>query len=358
MVACQSSENKNSVKVEESKINELPPATGGEYEVAVVGYASSENKSIQHLLDTLLGEEVLGIPQREFLFHVNYVPLENFKSLFKRNPKIILLVKHQNDPVYLMIKDLLNSRQQEKIKSGENSFFLLQNVWSYPQVVCVFYASNENELTNTILRNRDIFIEAFKENMKEQLRHILYKTPPSGRLLKHMKNTYNLAMDVPRYFKLIIEAHQGFSDTLLEKYQIKEFLWFRAETKEANNNIMIYTIPYNKNILTNKDMLFEVKTRMDKIVGSEKKDAFMSIDTTNFYYILKPVKLKYVNAVELRGLWQMENDFMGGPYINYFVPDYKNKRIIVAEGFIYAPGADKKPFIHRMEAIMETLRIY
>jgi hypothetical protein len=56
-----------------------------------------------------------------------------------------------------------------------------------------------------------------------------------------------------------------------------------------------------------------------------------------------------------RGLWEMRNDAMGGPFVSYSVVDSANSRIIVAEAFVYAPGTNKRNLIRSAEAALYTL---
>ena len=60
----------------------------------------------------------------------------------------------------------------------------------------------------------------------------------------------------------------------------------------------------------------------------------------------------------LRGLWEMEGDMMGGPFVSFARLDEVNNRVVVAEGFVYAPETDKKKnMMRRLEASLHTLRL-
>ena len=61
-------------------------------------------------------------------------------------------------------------------------------------------------------------------------------------------------------------------------------------------------------------------------------------------------------VIEARGLWEMENDMMGGPFVSYSQVDSVNNRVIVAEGFVYAPEKRKRLFIRQLEAAVQTLQ--
>ena len=60
---------------------------------------------------------------------------------------------------------------------------------------------------------------------------------------------------------------------------------------------------------------------------------------------------------ELRGKWEVKNDFMAGPFVNYSILDKANNRIIVFEGFTYAPAVNKRAFLFELEAIGRSLKI-
>ena len=62
-------------------------------------------------------------------------------------------------------------------------------------------------------------------------------------------------------------------------------------------------------------------------------------------------------ASEMRGLWRVKNDFMGGPYISLAVLDESNQRVIVAFGYVYAPSKEKRNFLRQVEAMIYSLKL-
>jgi hypothetical protein len=59
---------------------------------------------------------------------------------------------------------------------------------------------------------------------------------------------------------------------------------------------------------------------------------------------------------ETKGTWQMKNDFMSGPFINYTIFDKPNKRILVLEGFCYAPSKEKRDLMFELESIIKSVQ--
>ena len=68
---------------------------------------------------------------------------------------------------------------------------------------------------------------------------------------------------------------------------------------------------------------------------------------------LSTMKYKNRNFMEMRGLWEVQNDFMGGPFVIHVFHDKNNPgQLIVVEGFVYAPRYDKRDYIRQVESIM------
>ena len=68
-------------------------------------------------------------------------------------------------------------------------------------------------------------------------------------------------------------------------------------------------------------------------------------------------KIDGKKAYETRGKWEVKNDFMAGPFLNYTVVDKQQNRLIVFEGFTYAPSINKREFVFELEAIAKSMKI-
>jgi hypothetical protein len=69
------------------------------------------------------------------------------------------------------------------------------------------------------------------------------------------------------------------------------------------------------------------------------------------------VELAGYNAYELRGVWEMTDDFMGGPFVSYFVLSDNLDSIYIIDLFVYAPGEEKREYLQELEHIATSLQI-
>jgi hypothetical protein len=52
----------------------------------------------------------------------------------------------------------------------------------------------------------------------------------------------------------------------------------------------------------------------------------------------------------------VQNDFMGGPFVMLAELDAFRQRVVVADGYVYAPSKDKRNFIRQVEAMIYSMR--
>ena len=80
----------------------------------------------------------------------------------------------------------------------------------------------------------------------------------------------------------------------------------------------------------------------------------------NTYMIISPIIAPSVlykkygehEFAELRGLWEVHNDYMGGPFVThaFYTPDGQD--MIMLQAFVYAPKYDKKNYLKQIESVL------
>jgi hypothetical protein len=81
------------------------------------------------------------------------------------------------------------------------------------------------------------------------------------------------------------------------------------------------------------------------------------IATDAEYVDVENINVKGDYAFEARGLWYMENDMMGGPFVSHARVDRPNGRVVVVEAFVYAPEKKKRDLMRQLEASLYTLNL-
>lgn len=143
------------------------------------------------------------------------------------------------------------------------------------------------------------------------------------------------------------------------------FIWLDRQMtrlKGSNNHdvqqgFFIHTEPYSgpsdfslPRLLDRRDSLTEL------YVSGPTEGSYMSVERRMIpTYEEKMFDGKF--AAEIKGLWRMENDFMGGPYYSLTIHDEARARLITVEGYTYAPYFDKRAYMREVEGIVKSARL-
>ena len=58
---------------------------------------------------------------------------------------------------------------------------------------------------------------------------------------------------------------------------------------------------------------------------------------------------------ELRGFWDVKNDFMGGPFVSYTTVDTATNRVFTLDCYVYSPKLHKRNFVRGVEHLLYTV---
>lgn len=124
---------------------------------------------------------------------------------------------------------------------------------------------------------------------------------------------------------------------------------------DVQQGILIYDYPYTEDSTFTKSFLLAKRdSLLKKYMPGPTEGSFM---TTEHYYEpeLKETNQNGQYAVEMRGLFKMENAFMGGPFMSLTTYDEERGRIVTVEGFVFAPKFDKREYLREVEAVVKSL---
>ena len=302
----------------------LPRSVGAFNKVTVVAKNSIWLGKPGDQIKASFGELQVGLPQPESTLSVGHIAPNGFSSMMKSNRNILILE----------IKD-------------QESFINTKNKYSRPQTLVYVSAKSEDELANVLKKNMKSIIKTFKDSDIQVLQNVFAKKRVNDSLYNTLKKL-NISLTIPKEFRTVDDTG--------------DFLWLRQHLTSGiargagNNNILVYSLPLSEktrsvnNIISMRDMIGE-----KYIPGS--RDGMYMITEAAYTPLTDSIKILGNHAYETRGKWEVKNDFMAGPFLNYAIIDEKNNRLLVVEGFTYAPSVNKREFLFELEAIAKSLVI-
>jgi len=296
--------------------------TGRAGELVIVISEEAWQGSPGELLRETLAQEHLALPQDEPLFDLVKVQHDGFKSIFKTT------------------RNIIQTRITPNIDSSGVTFH--NNVWASPQATVIIQAKNEDDFEKQFNENKDRIMSYFLKAEKDRLTQNYEKYFERG-IYNVLNENFGVTMKVAPGFQIA--------------EQKKDFIWLRYETPEISQGIIIYTFPYVSDSAFTIDYQLKVRDSILRAnVPGPAEGSFMTTERRiEQVYNVRSHNGNY--ASEMRGLWRLVNDFMGGPYLSLAELDAANQRVIVAYGYVYAPSKDKRNLLRQVEAMIYTLKL-
>lgn len=268
-------------------------------------------------LRSILAVDFPHLPQREPLFSLFNIQENAFSSLFQVHRNIILC--------------------HSKSELSEAKIVIQRDIWAAPQIVITISGPDEETITACIDQNSDLLKNALEQAER-------------NRVIQNSKKYEEVATR-----ETVLKAIGG-SPYFPIGYRIKKqtgnFIWVAYETTYTTQGVFIYSYPYrNEEDLTLPRIIAERNLKLEKEVPGPLDNTYMTTNT------LVPPSLRWVdynkrNFVEVRGLWDVKNDFMGGPFVAHCFYDRENQNIVVLEAFVYAPRYPKRDYLRQVESII------
>lgn len=299
----------------------MPNVTGGTGEVLVVMDQFNWENSAGDLLQDVLKEEYPGLPQSEPLFDVIQVTASSFDGVYKFHRSVVLTT--------------VSSGLEPKIRYREN-------VWSKPQIMVQMEAPTATALRELIIEN-EVKIKSFLIQYDRNRLMNVYKDSKDPAIQKDIATHHQVRLAIPRGYNM--------------DFSKEDFTSVSIESSDLSQVILVYDYPANGPEDLNIANIIEKRNSFTKTYTKGPRDGSYMIIASMFEPIAYDVKNNNMDVVELRGLWDLENGFMGGPFVSHSVYDAKRGRIVTVDGYVYHPNKKKRVKMRQLEAIIYSMEI-
>ncbi len=271
-------------------------------------------------LRAVLSAPVEMINQREPLFDVLSVEPKSYNTVVKnhRNLLIISTGSQYNEPLLAATRDQNSKPQMIVTATAPSDSALIAYIWEHR------------------MRVRDIF------EAEEQERALAsWKKHHQTALEKEVFRKFGIEMIIPKGYEMRAES--------------EDFMWFSLEYPKASQGFFIYSTPFNSIDDIRPESLLD---RRDAFASRIPGPADGSYMITN-----REIEPSMVNArlhgrlwAEMRGFWDVEGDFMGGPFVSFSTISYQQKRVITIDCYVYSPEKPKRNFLRQLETLLYAVK--
>lgn len=250
-------------------------------------------------------------------------------DLYHLDPSIFSGFARSGRNIIVFQKDTLNQ-----------GFRLIKNLWARPQIAALITGEDSEVMKFYFEENLSLLTRAIDEN--ERLEKI-----------RRMSKSLNKDSELNERFGLNLtfpDAYNVVKDTI-------NFIWIEKQVIKGHLNIIAYTLPYNIDLDRIEERIPKIRDSIGQLyVPGRVPGSYMITERAYLPYYYK-TKLNSFDALLTKGTWEVQNDFMAGPYVNYIIKDTTNKRNIVIEGFAFAPSESKRDYMFELNTIITTMKL-
>ncbi|MEM9141764.1 MAG: DUF4837 family protein [Bacteroidota bacterium] len=268
----------------------------------------------------LFAAPVIGLTWDEPLFSLQHLPPQVFTGT-TRNRRSVLYIQKDSLDIAHVKTDLYATPQKVAVIKGRTNAEIIENLNTKSQAIIAQFKAMEIE-----------------ESQKRFMRSLNKE--------KALEDEFGIGLTVPSLYKV--------------GKQEDNFVWMDMQIPKGTKNIIAYEIPYKalsqdstlvQDIVSMRDSIGNLYIPGPDVPG---KKTHMRTEPAFSPSVFRTT-IDGKDVLEVRGIWDIKNYPMAGPFVTYVIDDKENRRKLVLEGFTFAPATEKRDYMFELEAILKTI---
>ena len=292
-------------------------ATGKPYELVLVCAQPEWQSELGDTLQSVLKQPVKELMQYEPMYDVLRILPNNFKSLTERHRNIVLV---NVNPSFT-----------------EPGITVKYNETAKPQIYIVLKGPDTKSLAKYVSDHRENILYVLEK--AERDRTIAYASRyHSAPLREKIYDKFGMDLAVPTDYQVRSESD--------------DMLWVSQEFPTASQGFFIYKYPYKGKESLSVEALMKARNKFAARIPGPAEGSYMSTvdeipdETGEEYMPFVPEHRTLLIGerpwVEMCGLWDVENYFMGGPFVSYTTVNKLTNEVVTIDCYVYYPTAYNK----------------
>ena len=268
-------------------------------------------------------DDQYGLPQPESRYDLKHINVSVLSELYRKHKSIIEVAIDPN-------------LEKAVAETAENPM-------ATPQRYIKISAPNDTSWVALFDKQKTVYMQWFDKVERERTLNAMSSSADDA-VANAIAKRMGFTMMVPKGFYVAVNN--------------SEFMWIRKELERSSACIVIYQTPYQDTMQFEPENLIAMRDIMvKKYIPGPSEGSYMATE----YESLPPMVTKASDfpagyTMEMRGMWKVENDFMGGPFVSYTFVDNRTNMLVTVEGYYYEPNQRKRNKMLQLESILYSLR--
>ena len=295
----------------------LPNVSGKAGEVIIAMDKDNWEGDLGNEVRYVLGGHTPYLAQKEPLFNLVNVSPTGFADLFRVHRNIVIFSTD-------------SSLQEGKV-------VYRADLWARPQCVIEVSAPDSHTLLNLFRENSDNISGALEQAERD-------------RIIANAKlyEEYGIAEAV----RGKISGSPHFPSGYKLRKMTDDFIWIADDKQYSTQGVFIYWYPAEEKENFSKENILAHRNAFMKANVPGMFDNTWMTTSTFIEPTVEFISFRGRQFAQTRGFWEVQNDFMGGPFVSHSFYSRDGKDIIVVEAWVYAPKYDKRQLLRQVESVI------
>lgn len=338
LLSCQSLDQRMAVKHN---------ALGKTNEITVVSDASLWEGPLRDSIEYYFSSAYPVMPQPEPMFDLRHFSVAQLEAdVLRRELRTYLVVADLNDdesPAAQMTKKAIGEEAVRACKEGSGSgSHLARDRWAQDQLIFFLYGFGPEKLSEAIRDKYSAMATRIREHDLKQVDAATYLNGINGPLIDTLTLQLGTGWKIPGDFKLATSKDGIF--------------WLRSEHPESSHNLIFTRVDYQDESQLSEGYIREFRDSIcRRVVRTRTPGSVMYINDKDLPLLYYETTIGQQYTREMRGVWEMTDDYMGGPFITYLIVSPDQRSLYFIDAWLFAPGKEKRDYMQRLEHIVSSI---
>lgn len=329
-----------------NRLQQKPVAFGKANHVVVIADKDVWEGAVGDTFRYYFASAFLILPQPEPVLDLKHFTPEEIKSdPIRQELRTYILLGNIEDKHSLTAQLMKENIGAERIRTAkeDKGYGNLQkkDKWAKGQLVLFMFGTDQESVLDNIRTSYPGIVKKIQDGDKKIIEAAVYGAGENRTLSGQVAEKIGLRMRIPNEYFLAMDN--------------PDLLWLRRETSEMSSNLLLHKLPYKDASQLSYEGFKSLRDSLGKnYIASTVEGSYMQINDQALPMFVTPTKMNDLYTLEARGIWELTKDYMGGPFVSYLVHNPTTNELYLLDGFVFAPGKEKRELIQYLEYIVGT----
>ncbi len=288
------------------------------------------------------------MPRPEPMFDLRHFTPEDLSAEpLRRELRTYIILSDLNDKESSTTKMVRRDLGEEKYNKAiaDTTFFSTagSDKWAREQLVCYVFGSTIDGLSSAIKKSYPAIAKRINKHDEKQLSSNVFNLQKEDISLKNiLKENFGLDIRIPDDYNSRVDLENN-------------FVFLKKDIKDYAQSIAIRKFAYKDQTQFTKESIVAMRNDYGKrYISGSVPNSYMVTNDSDLPIYEYGYDLNGSYTKEIRGVWELVDDFVGGPFVTYLIHNKSRNELIFIDTYVYAPGREKRDYVQQLEYIAKT----